>query len=355
MGQLILAINPGSTSTKIAVFDGHREIYKKTITHSAEELAGFHSVYEQKDYRTALVRKALQEAGISPSDLAAVVARGGLLKPLESGTYVVNEAMLRDLERAERGEHASNLGAVIAYEIAREAGVSAYIVDPVSVDELPRIAKITGMAEIEKPVLSHALNTKAVAKRYARERGVPYDNLRLVVIHMGSGNSVSAHRGGRMIDVTNSMEEGSFGMDRAGGVPCVQLLRLAYSGKYDFRTLRKKLFGEGGVYSYLGTKDFREVERRMGEGDERAREVSEAMVYQIAKDAGSMAAVLEGKVDAVLVTGGLAKSGWVLEKLLPRIEFIAPVKVYPGEDELRALVEGVLRVLSGEEEAKIYS
>ncbi len=355
MGRLILAVNPGSTSTKIAVFDGEKEIFNKNITHSSEELSRFERVYDQKDYRTSLVKQTLQEAGISLSELAAVVGRGGLLKPLQSGTYLVNEAMLRDLERAERGEHASNLGAIIAYEIAREAGVNAYIVDPVSVDELPRIAKITGMAEIEKPVLSHALNTKAVAKRYAKEMGIPYQQLRLVVIHMGSGNSVSAHRDGRMVDVTNSMEEGSFGMDRAGGVPCVQLLKLAFSGKYDFKTLRKKLFGEGGVYSYLKTKDFREVESKIQLGDELAQEIAEAMIYQIAKDAGAMAAVLDGQVDAVLVTGGLAKSQWVLDRLLPKIEFIAPVKVYPGEDELRALAEGVLRVLEGEEEPKVYA
>ncbi len=354
MAYRILAVNPGSTSTKIAVFEDEREIFRKTIRHSEDELRGFERIADQRGFRTSLVKQILREENFPLSSLSAVVGRGGLLKPLKSGTYMVNEKMLQDLERAERGEHASNLGAMIAYDIAKEVGVNAYIVDPVSVDELPRIAKITGMAEIEKPVLSHALNTKAVAKRYAKEVGKPYKELRLIVVHLGSGNSVSAHQGGRMVDVTNSMEEGSFGMDRAGGVPCMQLLKLAFSGKYDFTTLKKKLFGQGGVYSYLSTKDFREVEEMALGGDSKAEEISQAMAYQIAKDVGAMATVLSGKVDAILITGGIAYSQWFLDKLIPRIEFIAPVKIYPGEDELRALAEGVLRVLRGEEEALIY-
>ena len=351
----ILAINPGSTSTKIALFENEREIFYTTISHSAEELSRFKSIMEQKDYRTNLVLKELEEKGVELSSLSAVVGRGGLLKPLESGTYEVNEKMIEDLKRAERGEHASNLGAVIAMEIAKMAGVKAYIVDPVSVDELPKIAKITGMKEIEKPVLSHALNTKAVAKRFAREKGTLYEKLRLIVVHLGSGNSISAHVGGKMVDVTNSMEEGSFGMDRAGGVPCMQLLKLAFSGKYEFKELKRKLFGEGGMYSYLGTKDFRDVEKRIINGDDEAILITDSMIYQIAKDVGAMATVLNGKVDAILITGGLAKSDWLVKNLRRRIEFIAPVHVYPGEDELRALTEGVLRVLKGEEQAKIYS
>ena len=354
MAYRILAVNPGSTSTKIAVFEDEREIFRKTIRHSEDELRGFERIADQRGFRTSLVKQILREENFPLSSLSAVVGRGGLLKPLKSGTYMVNEKMLQDLERAERGEHASNLGAMIAYDIAKEVGVNAYIVDPVSVDELPRIAKITGMAEIEKPVLSHALNTKAVAKRYAKEIGRPYEELRLIVVHLGSGNSVSAHQGGKMVDVTNSMEEGSFGMDRAGGVPCMQLLKLAFSGKYDFSTLKKKLFGQGGVYSYLSTRNFREVEERALDGDAKAEEISLAMAYQIAKDVGAMATVLSGKVDAILITGGIAYSQWFLDKLIPRIEFIAPVKIYPGEDELRALAEGVLRVLRGEEEPLIY-
>ncbi len=354
MAYRILAVNPGSTSTKIAVFEDEKEILRKTIRHSEDELRGFERIADQRQFRTSLVKQILREENFPLSSLSAVVGRGGLLKPLKSGTYLVNEKMLQDLERAERGEHASNLGAMIAYDIAKEVGVNAYIVDPVSVDELPRIAKITGMAEIEKPVLSHALNTKAVAKRYAKEIGRPYEELRLIVVHLGSGNSVSAHQGGKMVDVTNSMEEGSFGMDRAGGVPCMQLLKLAFSGKYDFSTLKKKLFGQGGVYSYLSTRDFREVEERALDGDAKAEEISLAMAYQIAKDVGAMATVLSGKVDAILITGGIAYSQWFLDKLIPGIEFIAPVKIYPGEDELRALAEGVLRVLRGEEEPLIY-
>ncbi len=350
----ILVINPGGTSTKIALFEDEREVFTERVNHSQEELAKFERVADQKEYRTSLVLKALEKRGVELSSLSAVVGRGGLLKPLKSGTYIVNEKMLEDLRKAERGEHASNLGAMIAYEIAKPLGIPAFIVDPVSVDELPPIAKITGMKEIEKPVLSHALNTKAVAKRFAKERGVPYEKLRLVIAHLGSGNSVSAHRDGQMVDVTNSMEEGSFGMDRAGSVPCMQLLKLAFSGKYDFKTLAKKLFGEGGVYSYLGTKDFRKVKEMVDAGDEEAALIVEAMAYQIAKDIGAMATVLEGKVDAVIITGGIAHNDWFVEKIKRRVEFIAPVHIYAGEDEMRALAEGALRVLRGEEQVREY-
>ncbi len=350
----ILAINPGGTSTKIGFFEDEKEVFVERIDHSAEELSKFERIADQKDYRASLVLEALKKHGIELKTLSAVVGRGGLLKPLKSGTYRVNEKMLEDLRKAERGEHASNLGAMIAYEIAKPLGIPAFIVDPVSVDELPEIAKITGMKELEKPVLSHALNTKAVAKRFAKEQGRRYEELRLIVVHMGSGNSVSAHEGGKMIDVTNSMEEGSFGMDRAGSVPCMQLLKLAFSGKYEFSQLKKMLFGEGGVYSYLRTKDFREAKKMVEEGNEKAVKVVEAMAYQIAKDVGAMATVLEGKVDAILLTGGIAHNDWFVEKIKKRISFIGPVYVYPGEDELKALTEGALRVLKGEEEAKEY-
>lgn len=350
----ILAINPGGTSTKIGFFEDEKEIFVERIDHSAEELSKFERIADQKEYRTSLVLEALKRHGIELKTLSAVVGRGGLLKPLKSGTYTVNEKMLEDLRKAERGEHASNLGAMIAYEIAKPLGIPAFIVDPVSVDELPEIAKITGMKELVKPVLSHALNTKAVAKRFAKEQGRRYEELRLIVVHMGSGNSVSAHEGGKMIDVTNSMEEGSFGMDRAGSVPCMQLLKLAFSGKYEFFRLKKMLFGEGGVYSYLRTKDFREVKKMVEEGNEEAIKVVEAMAYQIAKDVGAMATVLEGKVDAIIITGGIAHNDWFVEKIKRRISFIGPIYVYPGEDELKALTEGALRVLRGEEEAKEY-
>ncbi len=350
----ILAINPGSTSTKIAVYENSKEMFSLTINHPAEELSSFSRIVDQKEYRTELVKKELESRGFALSSLSVVVGRGGLLKPVESGTYLVNQRMIEDLTRAERGEHASNLGAIISNEIARLAGADAYIVDPVSVDELPEIAKITGMAEIKKPVLSHALNTKAVAKRFAKEKRTAYEKLRLIVVHLGSGNSVSAHVAGRMIDVTNSMEEGSFGMDRAGGIPSMQLLKLAFSGLYDFKSLKKKLFGQGGVYSYLRTKDFRKVEKKVIDGEEEAILVADAMAYQVAKDVGAMAAVLNGDVDAVIITGGIANSNWFVNALKRKISFIAPVYLYPGEDELRALAEGALRVLEGEEEAKIY-
>ena len=346
-------MNPGSASTKFAVYEGELEVLVRNVRHSESEMAKFKGrpILEQSGYRSGLIEAELTAAGIPISSLSAVAGRGGLLRPLASGTYRVNSEMLDELRRAERGEHASNLGAVLAEGIARRANVSAYVVDPVSVDEWPEIARLSGSAVLDRQCLSHALNTKAVAKRYAREHDGKYADLRLVVAHAGSGISVSAHAGGRMIDVTNSREEGAFSTERAGTVPCMKLVHMCFSGKYTAREIENMLFREGGLASYLGTKDLQEVERRIGEGDERAKLVYDAMVYQIAKEIGAMATVLRGRVDAILLTGGMAHSMRFTGSLYERVGWIAPVAVYPGEDELKALVEGVLRVLNGEEPA----
>jgi len=281
----------------------------------------------------------------------AVAGRGGLLPPMECGTYLVDDAMVEELRAARRGEHASNLGAVLAARFARAAGVEAYIVDPVTADEWQACARLSGSPLVKRSYIGHSLNTKAVAKRYARASGRRYESLRLIVIHMGSGITVSAHRDGRMID-SNSIEEGPFGPDRTGGLPVRALANLCFSGKYTPAEVDRHLFGDGGMFAYLGTRDLKEVERRMDAGDAEAAAVFEAMVYQIAKEAGAMAAVLEGKVDAVLVTGGMAHSQAMVARLGGHVDWIAPVEVYPGEDELRALAEGVFRVLDGEEEAR---
>jgi butyrate kinase len=350
----ILAINPGSTSTKFALYVDEQPVLVKNIRHTDEELAPFRGrpILEQQGFRAQQIEAVLHEAGWVQLD--AVVARGGLLPPLSSGTYKVNDDMLDELRAARRGEHASNLGAFLAQSIAQKAGVHAYVVDPVSVDEWDDVARFSGTALIERQCLSHALNSKAVAKRYAREQGRAHESLRLIVAHLGSGISVSAHAGGRMIDVTNSREEGAFSTERAGTVPVMQLVDLCFGGRYSRREVEALLFREGGLESYLGTKNLVEVEQRIERGDSRANVVFEAMVYQIAKEIGAMATVLEGNVDALLITGGMAHSEKLVRKVRERIEWIAPVAVYPGEDELQALVEGALRVRRGEEEARVF-
>jgi butyrate kinase len=353
----ILAINPGSTSTKFAVYMNERPEVVKNIRHSDAEMEPFrgHPVLHQQQFRSTQIEAALSEAGHNVRELDAVVGRGGLLPPVESGTYIVNEEMLEELRGAKRGDHASNLGAVLAYSIAQKAGVQAYVVDPVSVDEWPEYARLSGSALLQRQCLSHALNSKAVAKRYARECGKAYQSLRLIVAHLGSGISVSAHENGRMVDVTNSREEGAFSTERAGGVPAMQLVDLCFSSKYTQKQVEALLFRDGGLYSYLGTRDLAEVECRIQSGDARAKEAFEAMIYQIGKEIGAMAAVLHGQVDAVLFTGGMAHSRRLVSRLSEYASWIAPITVYPGEDELQALTEGALRVLRGEEQPRYLS
>lgn len=350
----ILAINPGSTSTKMALYANERPGFVANIRHSDDELAQFRGrpILDQQQFRCARIEAALTEAGHNLSQLHAVVGRGGLLPALASGTYLVDQGMLEELRLARRGEHASNLGAFLAHDLAQKAGVRAYVVDPVSVDEWPEFVRLSGSALLKRQCLSHALNSKAVAKRYALEREEPYQSLRLIAAHLGSGISVSAHESGLMVDVTNSREEGAFSTERAGAVPVMQLVDLCFSGRYTQKQVEGLLFCESGLYSYLGTKDLEEVERRIDGGEAEARTVFDAMVYQIAKEIGAMAAVLHGRVDAVLVTGGMAHSQRLIEALTEYVSWIAPVAVYPGEDELRALVEGVLRVLRREERSR---
>jgi butyrate kinase len=354
----VLAINPGTTSTKFGVYTRSAEDLARTIRHGDEELERFRGqpMLARLEYRAELIREALDEAGYSQSGrglepYSAVAGRGGLLPPMACGTYLVDDAMVEELGRARRGEHASNLGAVLALRFARAAGVNAYIVDPVTVDEWQEVARLTGSPLVKRASVGHALNTKAVARGFAREGGRAYAELRLIVVHMGSGITVSAHRDGRTID-SNSIEEGPFGPDRSGSLPVRELVKLCCSGRFTQAELDRQVFGDGGLFAYLGTRDLQEVERRIEAGDGHAAAVVEAMIYQIAKETGAMAAVLEGKVDAVLLTGGMAHSERVVTRLRGLIGWIAPVAVYPGEDELRALADGVFRVLDGEEEAK---
>jgi butyrate kinase len=302
------------------------------------------------EYRLEMIAHALERVDYSADRVVAVAGRGGLLPPVTCGTYVVDDAMVEELRLARRGEHASNLGALLALKFAQAAGVNAYIVDPVTADEWQPCARLSGSPLIERSPIGHVLNTRAVARRYAKEQGRPYESLRLIVAHMGSGVTVSAHCEGRQID-SNTIEEGPFGPDRTGGLPVRALIKLCYSGRFAQKEIDHKIFGDGGLYAYLKTRDLEEIERRIAAGDHQAELVFDAMVYQIAKEAGAMAAVLEGKVDAVLLTG-MAYSQRVIDRLRAHLAWIAPIRVYPGEDELQALAEGVFRVLDGEEKAK---
>jgi butyrate kinase len=350
----ILAINPGSMSTKIAVYLNERPELARNLSHTDSEMEPYRGrpILDQLEFRKLKIEEELRGAGYKREQFQAVAGRGGLMRPLVSGTYRVNEAMLNDLRLARYGEHASNLGAFLAQAIARDAGAEAFVVDPVSVDEWSDKARISGSALADRYCLSHALNTKAIARRYAREQGRRYAEMRLVVAHLGSGISVSAHEGGRMIDVNNAGHEGTFSTERSGALPLLKVIQLCFSGKYTEEHLWNLLNREGGIYSYLGTTDLREVERRIAAGDGKAALIFDAMVYQTAKDIGGMATVLLGRVDAVVLTGGMAYSEKLVSQLRAAVEWIAPVAVYPGEDELQALAEGALRVLRHEEEAQ---
>lgn len=351
----ILVINPGSTSTKIGVYRRTGAEWEHTLRHPDNDLERFRgwSTLAQADYRFDLIRRAIQNAGFDPTKFVAVAGRGGLLPPMSCGTYRVNNAMIEELRLARRGEHACNLGAVLARRFAEESGGEAFIVDPVTVDEWQPVARLSGSPLFDRNCIGHALNIKAVARRHARERGLRYEDLRLIVVHMGSGITCSAHREGRMID-QNTPEEGPFGPDRTGWLPVRQLIKTCFEGPWNEKQLDRMVFGEGGLFAYLGTRDLQEVERRIDAGDEQAAAVFDGMAYQIAKETGAMAAVLEGRVDALLLTGGMAHSRRLVSKLRGSVEWIAPVFIYPGEDELRALAEGAFRVLDGEEEAKIF-
>jgi len=369
----VLTINPGSTSTKVAIYEDEHPLFVETIHHSAEDIAAFSRIADQYAFRRDAVLSLLDEQDVHPDSLDAVVGRGGLLRPIPSGTYRVNERMLNELRpevasltveglrHPKEREHASNLGALIADEIANRAGIPAFIVDPVCVDEFDEIARISGLPEIERRSLSHALNLKAVARRAAEELGKRYDEVNLVVAHLGGGISVSPHRRGRMVDVNQALDgTGPFAPERAGGLPVGDVVRMAYSmsphdeAHYTYEEMIKKISGRGGLVAHLGTNDARLVEQRIKDGDEHARLIYEAMAYQIAKEIGLMATVLKGDVDAIVLTGGMARSDMLVAWIVERVEWIAPVMIYPGEDEMLAMAQGALRVLRGEEEARDY-
>lgn len=352
--HLILAINPGATSTKIGLFDGGEWRLRQVIPHGAADLAQFDGIIAQYPYRLELVRRALNEAGVSPEDLSAVVARGGLLRPSPGGTYRIHEEMLNDLAACTYGIHVSNLAPMIAYHIANPLGIPSFIVDPVTVDEFWPLSRLSGMPGLDRRSQSHALNSKAVARRVAREMGRAYTDVNLITVHLGTGISVCAHCQGRMVDSTSGNQEGAFSPDRPGGLPAWGLLRLAWSEKFTREQLTTLMTREGGMSAYLGTKDVRVVEQRIAAGDAEAKLVLDTMCYQVAKEVGAMAAALAGKVDRIIITGGIAYSEYVVARISERVGFLAPITVAPGEEELESLVEGALRVLNGEEQARAY-
>ena len=350
----ILVINPGGTSTKIAVFEDEKQLFKANITHTAEDLKSFHRVFDQFAYRKELVLKEVTEQGIRLEELSAVAGRGGLMEPIPGGTYAVNDRMVEDMRSAVHGEHPSNLGAVLAREIGDELGIPSFVVDPVSVDELMPMARISGISDLERPSWFHALNHKAVARWAAERVGKPYEECDLIVAHLGSGNSIVAHKHGRMIDGSGGRTNGPFSPERSGGLPTYPLVELCYSGMYTHEEMVAKLSSVGGMYDYLGTKDAQEVERRMEAGDEKAKLVYEAYVYAIAKEICSYAAAFEGKVDRIVLTGGIAHSDYVVSEVGRMTAFLAPMEVVAGEFEMEALALGALRVLRGEEAALSY-
>ncbi|MFD3155683.1 butyrate kinase [Haloimpatiens sp. FM7330] len=355
MAFKLLIINPGSTSTKIGVYEDEKQILEETLRHSAEEIGKYGSIFEQLDFRKEVILNVLKEKNFDIKDLDAIVGRGGLLKPIEGGTYKVNSSMLEDLKVGVQGQHASNLGGILANEIAKPLNIPAFIVDPVVVDELEDVARVSGMPEIERKSIFHALNQKAVAKRYAKENNKKYEDVNLIVAHMGGGVSVGAHKNGKIVDVNNALDgEGPFSPERSGGVPIGDLVKMCYSGKYTIEEIKKKINGKGGIVAYLGTNNAKEVIEKAEAGDEKCKLIFNAMAYQVAKEIGKCAAVLCGKVDAIILTGGIAYSKVMQQAIKERVEFISSVVVYPGEDELLALTQGGLRVLKGEEEAKVY-
>lgn len=351
----ILAINPGSTSTKVAIYNDETVVRELTLRHSAEELTAYASILDQFDFRKKIILDAMQEAGIKLADIDAVIGRGGLIKPLKSGVYEVNETMLDDIKFRPVGHHASNLGALLAYDIAKAAGAKAYMADPVVVDEMHDVARITGHPDMQRISIFHALNQKAMARVYAEKKGKRYEDLNLIVVHLGGGISIGAHRKGEVIDVNNALDgEGPFSPERAGSLPVLAVAKWASSGKYTIQQIAKFITGRGGYVAHFGTNSAMEISNRAAAGDEKAKLIQDAMCYNVGKSVGAMATVLKGQVDAIILTGGIAHDKYVCQYITDMVSFIGEVVVMPGENELEALAMNALRVLQGKLVPKEY-
>lgn len=350
----ILVINPGSTSTKIAVFEDEKQVFSRSIEHSKLELEPFERVWDQYEFRKRLIKEALEDAGMKGEQLSAVVGRGGLFRPVVSGTYRVNELMIEDGRNAYGGEHPSNLGAVLAFGLGWDYHIPSFIVDPPSVDEFQPIARYSGLPEFPRKSLFHALNVKATARLAAKALGESLEQINLVVAHLGGGISIAAICKGKVIDANNALDSGPFTPQRAGTLPMSEFADWCFSGEATTDQVKRRLVGNGGLVAYLNTYSAKEVEKTIQEGDEEAQRVYQAMIYQIACEIGSRAIALKGKVDAIVLTGGLAYSSYVVDRLREWVGFLAEILVYAGEDEMKSLALGALRVLKGEEEAKTY-
>ncbi len=356
MKYRILAINPGSTSTKIAVYENELLFYKKNIKHKTEFINSFDKIIDQYSFREESILDTLKEENIDLNSFDAIVGRGGMLKPIEGGTYLVNDIMIKYVREAPRGEHASNLGCVLAKELADAINKPSYIVDPVAVDEMEDIARYTGMPEIKRQSLFHALNQKAVGLKTAIHLNKNYHDLNLIIAHLGGGISVGVHKLGRVVDVNNALDgDGPMSPERSGTVPMGPLYKMAFSGKYTLKEIKRKNYGNGGIVAYLGTNDGSEFENRINAGDKEAAFIIEVMCYQIAKEIGAGSTVLKGKVDAIVLTGGLAFNKMIVDSITEKVSFISNILVFPGEDEMEALALGALRVLNGEEKHKEYT
>ena len=352
--EKILVINPGSTSTKIARYEDDRQIFVNSIEHTEEEIGKYDAIYDQYEFRKNLVLEELEKNGVKVSDLTCIMSRGGLLPPVPAGAIRINQDMCDQLRLHPVNEHASNLGAPIAFSIAEENGIPAFIYDPVTVDEMTSLAKYTGIPEMRRRSLGHHLNMRAMAHRCAAEKNRNFEDMTIITAHMGGGTTVGIYHKGKIIDIITD-EEGPFSPERAGGLPTPQIIDMAYSGEYDIRALKKKLKNSSGLQAYLGTKDARTVEKMIADGDENAEMVYRAMAYQISKSIGELATVVDGSVDAIVLTGGIAYSGLFTDWIRERVSFIAPVVICPGENEMDALAGGALRVLRGEEEAMHFT
>ncbi len=353
--MLILAINPGSTSTKLAIYDGDKKLWEKNISYSINELSKYKEIIDQLEWRQKLIKRKIKAAGFRVENMDAVVARGGAgLDPITGGTYLIDEEMLKDLKIGKNAKHASNLAGIIAYNLVKDKDIPAFTVDPVSVDEFESIARLSGFPEIIRRCQSHALNLKAVARNVAEKLDTEMNKINLIGVHLGGGISIAAMKKGRIIDVNNANQNGPYSPERSGTLPVLDLVEYIFSNNFDKNELKKKLIGKGGMVAYLGTNDGREIEKRISNGNKKAELVYKGMIYQIAKEIGAMAAVLEGNIDGIFVTGGLAYSDYLINSIKKYVEWIAPIMVFPGAEEMKHLVKGVYRVLNNKEKAKVY-
>ena len=350
----ILTINPGSTSTKIAVFHDEQPVLEKSISHPVKELEKFEKIWDQLAFRQNALHEFLSEHNLSPGDFSAIVGRGGLLKSVPGGTYQINEGMIEDARIGFQGEHAANLGCALAYHLAQVAEIPAFIVDPISVDEFEALARYSGHPLIQRRSLSHTLNIHAVGREAAKKLGSDFEKTNFIIAHLGGGISICPLKKGRIVDVNDASSDGPFSPERTGGLPLQPFIQLCFSGEYTAQAIKKMVMGQGGLQAYLGTNNAREVEARIARGDTYAAEIHEAMAYQIAKEIGAAATVINGEVQAIILSGGLTKSGLLVNWIKERVAFIADVLVFAGEFEMQALANGALRVLRGEEQAKIY-